>query len=85
MKHLRPPALTPTAEQLHILDLIRSTSANLIINAGPGTGKTATLDLIQQALQPPVLCLAFNRRIAEKMRKEFLSTTMVKTFNGLGH
>jgi superfamily I DNA/RNA helicase len=41
--------------------------------------------MIQDALTPPVLCLAFNRRIADVMVKRFRSTTTVRTFNGLGH
>lgn len=79
---LTPP---PTAEQEHILFLVRDSRSNLIINALAGSGKTTTLDMIQDALTPPVLCLAFNRRIADVMVKRFRSTTTVRTFNGLGH
>ncbi len=78
-------ALKPTAEQSHILSLVRSTNDNLIINALAGSGKTSTLELIQNAADPPILCIAFNRRIADEMAKRFLSTTAVRTFNGLGH
>jgi DNA helicase-2/ATP-dependent DNA helicase PcrA len=79
---LTPP---PTAEQEHILSLVQGTSSNLIINALAGSGKTTTLEMIQDVLTPPVLCLAFNRRIADVMAKRFKSTTTVRTFNGLGH
>jgi DNA helicase-2/ATP-dependent DNA helicase PcrA len=79
---LTPPA---TAEQSHILSLVTLTTSNLIINALAGSGKTTTLEMIQDALPPPVLCLAFNRRIADVMVKRFKSTTTVRTFNGLGH
>jgi len=79
---LTPP---PTAEQDHILSLVQCTTSNLIIKALAGSGKTTTLEMIQNALAPPVLCLAFNRRIADVMVKRFKSTTTVRTFNGLGH
>jgi DNA helicase-2/ATP-dependent DNA helicase PcrA len=79
---LTPP---PTAEQEHILSLVKDSLANLIINALAGSGKTTTLEMIQDALSPPVLCLAFNRRIADIMVKRFRTTTTVRTFNGLGH
>lgn len=79
------PTPPPTAEQEHILGLVRSTKSNLLINALAGSGKTTTLEMIQDALTPPVLCLAFNKRIADVMSKRFRSTTTVRTFNGLGH
>jgi len=79
------PWLEPTAEQTHILHLLTSTKSNLLINALAGTGKTSTLELIQDVATPPVLCLAFNRRIADEMSKRFRSTTTVRTFNSLGH
>jgi|SRR5579872_1875831 len=79
------PTISPTEEQLHILDLLQSTRDNLLINALAGSGKTSTLELIQNAAPPPVLCLAFNRRIADEMDKRFLDTTTVRTLNGLGH
>lgn len=79
------PAFPPTAEQEHILSLLHSTKSNLLINALAGSGKTSTLELIQAAASPPVLCLAFNKRIAVEMEKRFRSTTTVRTLNGLGH
>lgn len=79
------PTLSPTEEQLHILGLVTSTSSNLLINALAGSGKTATLEMIQNVASPPILCLAFNKRIADAMGKRFLSTTTVRTLNGLGH
>lgn len=78
-------AFLPTPEQDHILDLLSSTKSNLLINALAGSGKTSTLELIQDAASPPILCLAFNRRIADAMAKRFRGTTSVRTLNGLGH
>lgn len=79
----QPP---PTDEQLHILDLVLNCDNNLQINALAGCGKTTTLELVQAASKrQPVLCLAFNRRIADEMKSRFPATTTVKTFNGAGH
>lgn len=77
--------ITPTTEQLNILSLLSSTKSNLLINALAGSGKTSTLELIQNAHSGPTLCLAFNRRIADEMQKRFRSTTSVRTLNSLGH
>lgn len=76
---------TATDEQVEILRLFRESTKNVMVNALAGTGKTTTLEMIQAALPPPVLCLAFNKRAGEEMKKRFLSTSTVKTFNGLGH
>jgi hypothetical protein len=78
------PTITPTDEQLHILHLARTTSDPLQIISYAGCGKTATLTMLQEALPPPVLALAFNTRIRAKMSEEFLPTTKVQTFNALG-
>lgn len=83
---MKADVITPTAEQAAIVDLVRSSSDNLQVNALAGTGKTSTLELIQAASpSKPVLCLAFNTRIAEEMAKRFPSTTTVRTFNSMGH
>src|SRR2546421_6723569 len=78
--------LSPTAEQSHIIDQIRTTDDNLMVVALAGTGKTTTLEMIQAASpKKPVLCLAFNKKIAEEMKSRFNSSCAVHTFNGLGH
>lgn len=83
---MKADVITPTAEQSHIVSLVRDSPDNLMVNALAGTGKTSTLELIQAASpSKPVLCLAFNRKIAEEMSKRFPSTTTVRTFNGMGH
>jgi|SRR5215470_623085 len=80
-----PNELTPTPEQQAILEHVSSSSANLQINAYAGTGKTATLRLIQGASAGPILCLAFNKGVKEEMEESFGPQTTVKTLNGLGH
>ena len=78
--------MDPTTEQTHILDLVRDTEENLMINALAGTGKTTTLEMIERTTPTkPILYLAFNRKIADDASKRMLSTTTVRTFNGLGH
>lgn len=82
----KPNPITPTAEQAAIVDLVRNSTDNIQVNALAGTGKTATLELIQEAsADKPVLCLAFNKKIAEEMAKRFPSTTTVRTINSMGH
>lgn len=77
---------SPTDEQLDIISAIEATEDNILVNAYAGTGKTTTLEMIQSASpQQPVLCLAFNKAIADEMAKRFPSTTLVRTFNSLGH
>ena len=76
----------PTAEQSAILDFMQQCQANLMIRALAGTGKSATLLMIDKASKiRPILYLVFNTANAEKATKEFSSTTMVKTFNSIGH
>ena len=78
--------LSPTSEQLEVIRLVRETKDNLLINALAGTGKTTTLEMIvATAKESPILCLAFNKKIAEEMTKRFPSTCLVRTFNSLGH
>jgi hypothetical protein len=82
----------PTPEQSAILDHCTGTDyPSLMINALAGTGKSATLKMIDRASRVrPAIYLVFNRRnadeaIAAKKAGEFRDTTEIKTFNGLGH
>lgn len=78
-------SISPTDEQLHVLDLLASTEDNIAVRSLAGTGKTTMLHLMEQATKGPTLCLAFNKSVAEEMEEKFSSTTTVRTFNGLGH
>lgn len=79
-------AKPPTSEQVHIMDLARSTNDNLMLNALAGCGKTTTLELIEGVVKAkPLLYLCFNRRNAKEAEERMASTTSVRTFNGLGH
>lgn len=88
--------MNPTPEQITILSAVTSSTNNLMINSLAGCGKTTTLRLIERATSTkPVLCLAFNRRIADEIeykprapdpeRRMTSTTTTVRTFNSLGH
>jgi superfamily I DNA/RNA helicase len=82
------PRLAPTDEQASILDTARA-EGNLQINALAGTGKTATLKMIDGVLgrKSNILYLVFNKRNADEAidSGEFSSTTKIKTLNGCGH
>jgi ATP-dependent DNA helicase UvrD/PcrA len=83
--------MTPTDEQLAILDADRA-GGNLMINALAGTGKSATLKLLDKAHRKTEsrLYLVFAKRnqleaIEAQKAGEFDDRTIIKTFNGLGH
>jgi superfamily I DNA/RNA helicase len=77
--------LSPTLEQLKVLELLSTTSRNVMVNSFAGTGKTTMLEMIEGTIDEPLLCLAFNKAIAEEMAKRFKEGTEVRTFNSLGH
>jgi DNA helicase-2/ATP-dependent DNA helicase PcrA len=76
----------PTPEQAAILDFVASTDRNLMIRAYAGCGKTSTLEMIDRSLdKTPKMLLCFNKAIAVEAKERMLPSTVVKTFNGLGH
>lgn len=84
--------MQPTSEQSAILDHCTDTIyPNLMINALAGTGKSATLKLIDRANKiKPALYLVFAKRnqleaIEAQKAGDFAETTAIKTFNGIGH
>lgn len=77
---------SPTPEQSTILDAAKSSTANLMVNALAGTGKTSTLELVEGvSKQRPILYLVFNKRNADEARERMNGATTIKTFNALGH
>jgi DNA helicase-2/ATP-dependent DNA helicase PcrA len=77
---------TPTPEQLAIVDCARSTTDNILVNALAGAAKTSTLVLIAEAIpETQILCLAFNKRIADEMQERLPSNCKAMTLNSLGH
>jgi superfamily I DNA/RNA helicase len=84
--------MEPTQEQQDILDADKSSNRNLMINALAGTGKSATLKLLDIAhtKSEARLYLVFSKRnqleaVAAQKAEEFSALTSIKTFNGLGH
>lgn len=77
---------TPTPEQQAIVAAAQNTTSNLIISALAGAAKTSTLVLIAEALpKTRMLCLAFNKRIAEEMKARLPANCTPMTLNALGH
>lgn len=79
-------ALTPTAEQAAIIAAARDTKDSILISALAGAAKTSTLEMICHALPvQPILCLAFNKRIATEMKERLPGHVLVQTLNACGH
>lgn len=77
---------TPTAEQNAIIAAARDTTANLAVIARAGAAKTSTLVMIAEALpKTDILCLAFNKKIAEEMKERLPPNCEAKTLHGLGY
>lgn len=77
---------TPTDEQLAIVDAAQNSEDNLLVSALAGAAKTSTLVLIAEALpETQILCLAFNKKIADEMTRRLPKNCVAKTLNGLGH
>lgn len=80
------PNFKPTPEQEAIVAAARDTSENLVIEALAGAAKTSTLVLIAEALPSiPILAIAFNKRIAEEMKRRLPPNVMSRTLNSVGH
>lgn len=80
------PEFTPTEEQIAIVNAARDSGDNLLISALAGAAKTSTLVLIAEALpDTEILCLAFNKRIADEMQSRLPRNCTAKTLNSLGH
>ena len=78
--------MSPTSEQQAVIDAARLTDDNLSVVALAGAAKTTTLRLIAEALpRKRLLCLAFNRNIANEMAEALPRNCDTSTLNGLGH
>lgn len=79
-------SITPTAEQVAVIDAARDTEDNLLISALAGAAKTTTLEMIAHELaSTSMLCLAFNKRIADEMSTRLPDNCKAMTLNSLGH
>ncbi len=83
-------SFTPTAEQQAAVAAAQ-TGRNLVITAGAGSGKTSTLKLIADALDPMSGCyIAYNKAIATDAAKSFPSNVVARTahsfaYRAVGH
>lgn len=77
----------PTDEQVQILDRLRQTDDNLLVNALAGSGKTTTIEMMVDTIPKgePCLYLAFNRSIVKEAELKMPSNCKVQTLNSLGH
>lgn len=79
--------MTPTPEQLAIIEAASTTTDNLLVSALAGAAKTSTLVLVAEALpsDSEILCLAFNKKIAVEMQERLPAHCVAMTLNSLGH
>lgn len=81
-----PSKFTPTDEQDAIIAAVADPSGtSVMVEAGAGCAKSATLELAAPGVRQPALALAFNRSIAQELKPRLPSNFEVKTFNGLGY
>ena len=79
------PDFTPTPEQTAIIEAASTTTENLAVIARAGAAKTSTLVMIAEALPAvSILCLAFNKKIADEMTARLPKNCEAKTLHGLG-
>lgn len=75
----------PTPEQDAIVRAAVETTDNLAVIARAGAAKTSTLIFIARALsKTEILCLAFNKAIAEEMNKRLPKNCQARTLHSLG-
>jgi DNA helicase II / ATP-dependent DNA helicase PcrA len=80
------PAKPPTEEQSAIYDAARASSANLMIEALAGTGKTHTLEhLVPHLGRSPCLYLVFNKKNADEAKAKMPYNVEVRTLNSIGY
>jgi hypothetical protein len=74
---------TPTAEQAHAIELFK-TGESMVIEAGAGTGKTATLQLLaDEATNRSGQYIAFNKAIVVEAQAKFPSNVKASTAHSL--
>ncbi|WP_319753528.1 UvrD-helicase domain-containing protein [Streptomyces sp. AK02-04a] len=78
------PTLTPTDEQKAAVTAF-TTGRNLVLQAGAGTGKTSTLELLAAADARRGIYLAFNRAVKEAAAQRFPPRVKCSTGHGLAY
>ena len=77
--------ITPTEEQVAIIEAAKRTKDNLLISALAGAAKTSTLVMVAENVLTPTFCGAFNKKIADEMGKRLPGHVMSLTMNSIGH
>ena len=78
--------IQPSPLQQAILDAVRISSDNLLVQAAAGSGKTATLEMICRVLPSHLhtIALCFNRQIAEEFKRRLPLHVEARTLHSLG-
>lgn len=75
----------PSQYQTDIFNFIQTSNKNLFIEACAGSGKTTTLvKLVQYIMDSNLTFLAFNKNMAEELKKKLPGNVRVKTTHALG-
>ena len=75
-----------TEEQVAIIEEALTSTDNIMINALAGAAKTTTLQFLCKYMpEESTLSLAFNKRIAEEMKKKLPPHVQPMTLNAIGH
>lgn len=74
-----------TQEQEQILQAGAETKDNLLVQALAGAAKTTTLVELCKVIPTDILCLAFNKKIADEMKNRLPANATAMTLNSLGH
>lgn len=74
--------MQPTEEQQDVIDAA-STGENLVIQAGAGTGKTSTLQMVANDRKVPTIYLAYNKATATDAASRFGPHVACKTSHSL--
>lgn len=77
--------MTPTPEQLAIIEAVRTNAASIMVTAYAGCAKTSTIVMAAQHIKEPCIALAFNVKIKDDLITKLPPHFKVQTLNGLGH
>ena len=90
-----PTSNQATEEQRAILTKIKTTGRNIFVRARAGTGKSTTLEMVQEVSpEEPLLYVVFAKSDKEKAEKSLaereekgirLKAMKIQTLNGCGH
>ena len=77
--------ITPTDEQLAIIDAMAQDGPSIMARAYAGTAKTSTIELAAPKWRKPGFAVAFNKSTTAELAKRLPAQFTCKSFNGLGH